>query len=137
MNLKSEEEGGLSQPPLSLDYKNGVYLILRGEPAYLTLSQASYLFFFLGPQLQHMEVPSLGVELEVQLPAYVTATAVPGPSCVFDLHHSSQQCRIINPLREARDQMHNNIMVSSRIRFHAPRWELLFFFFFFLTSVLS
>ena len=31
--------------------------------------------FFLGPHLQHMEVPRLGLELELQLPAYTTATA--------------------------------------------------------------
>ena len=30
-------------------------------------------FFFLQPHLQHMEVPGLGVELELQLPAYTTA----------------------------------------------------------------
>ena len=32
-------------------------------------------FFFLGPHLQHMEVSRLGVESELQLPAYTTATA--------------------------------------------------------------
>ena len=35
-------------------------------------------FFFLGSHLQHMEVPRLGVELELQLPAYATATATAG-----------------------------------------------------------
>ena len=34
-------------------------------------------FFFLGPHLQHKEVPRLGVESELQLPAYTTATATP------------------------------------------------------------
>ena len=43
--------------------------------------------FFLGLHLQHMEVPSLGVESE--LLAYTTATAMPDPSRVCDLHHSS------------------------------------------------
>ena len=52
----------------------------------------------------HMEVPRLGVELELQMPAYTTATATWDPSHVCDLHHSSQQCRILNPLSEARDQ---------------------------------
>ena len=32
-------------------------------------------FCFLGPHLRHMEVPRLGVQLELQLPAYTTATA--------------------------------------------------------------
>ena len=34
-------------------------------------------FFFLGPHLLHMEAPRLGVELELQLPAYATATVTP------------------------------------------------------------
>ena len=35
-----------------------------------------FLFFvFLGPHPQHIKVPRLGVELELQLPAHVTATA--------------------------------------------------------------
>ena len=32
-------------------------------------------FFFLWPHLQHMEVPRLGVDSKLQLPAYTTATA--------------------------------------------------------------
>ena len=59
-------------------------------------------FFFLGLHLQHMEVPRLGVELELQLPAYATATW--DLSCVCDPHHSLQQCWILNPVSEARDQ---------------------------------
>ena len=43
-------------------------------------SLPSFLFFcFLGPHSQHMEVPRLGVELELQLPAYTTATATLDP----------------------------------------------------------
>ena len=37
------------------------------------------LFCFLGPRLRHMEVSRLGVESELQLLAYTTATAMPGP----------------------------------------------------------
>jgi len=44
-----------------------------------------FYFGFLGPYLQHMEVPRLGVKLELQLPAYTTATATPDPSCICDL----------------------------------------------------
>ena len=36
-------------------------------------------FLFLGPHLQHMEVPRLGIELELQLPAYTTATTTRDP----------------------------------------------------------
>jgi len=51
-----------------------------------------------------MEVPRLGVETELQLPAYATATAKRDLSYVCNLHHSSRQSQIPNPLSEARDQ---------------------------------
>ena len=54
------------------------------------------LFWFLGPQVQHMEVPRLEVKSELQLLAYATATSKQDPSCVCNLHHSSQQCPILN-----------------------------------------
>ena len=57
--------------------------------------------FFLGPHLWHMEVPRVGVELELQLPALATATARRDLSHVCDLHHSSQQRRILNSLSRA------------------------------------
>ena len=50
-----------------------------------------------------MEVPKLGVELELQLPAYTTARAMQDPSQVCDLHHSSGQHQILSPMSEARD----------------------------------
>ena len=57
-----------------------------------------YLFFF-GFSEWHMEVPRLGTELELQLPACTTATAMSDPSLICDLHHSSWQCQILNPLK--------------------------------------
>ena len=51
-----------------------------------------------------MEVPRLGVESELQLPAYTAATATPDPSRICDLHPSSRQLQILNPLNEARDR---------------------------------
>ena len=65
-----------------------------------------------------MEVPRLGVESELQLSDYTTATATPDPSCVCDLHHSSRQRRILNPLSKVRDQT-PILMDTSRICF---RW---------------
>ena len=65
--------------------------------------------------LWHMEVPRLGVQSELQLPAYTRATATPDPSHVCDLYHSSWQCRILNPLSKGRDRT-CNLMVPSRIR---------------------
>ena len=50
-----------------------------------------------------MEVPRLGIESELQLPAYTTATAMQDPIPACDLHHSSQQHWTFNPLSEARD----------------------------------
>ena len=60
-----------------------------------------------------MEVLRLGVESKVQLPAYATATATQDPSHGCDLHHSSWQCWILNPLSEARDQTCNLRIGSS------------------------
>ena len=50
-----------------------------------------------------MEVPRLGVELDLQLLAY-EATAMPDLSCICDLHRSSRQCWILKLLSKARDQ---------------------------------
>ena len=50
-----------------------------------------------------MEVPRLGVKSELQLPIYTTAIAMPGQNYICDLHHSSLQSQLLNPLREAED----------------------------------
>ena len=71
--------------------------------------------FFLGPHSLHMDVSRLGVESELQLPAYATATATQDPSRICDLHHSSQQHQIFNPLSEARDRAYV-LMDASWIR---------------------
>ena len=76
-----------------------------------------FIFFcFLVPHLQHMEIPRLGVELELKLPAYTTATAIQGLSHVCNLHHRSQQCWIPDPLGKARDRAWV-LMDTSWIRF--------------------
>ena len=51
----------------------------------------------------HVEVPRLGVKSELWPLIYTTATAMPAPSSICDLHHSSWQCQVLNPLSEARD----------------------------------
>ena len=64
-----------------------------------------FVFFgFLGPYPWHMEVPRLGVKSE--LLAFTTATGTQDPSRFCNLHHSSWQRWILNPLNEARDQTH-------------------------------
>ena len=59
---------------------------------------------FLRPHPWHIEVPRLGVELELQLLVCTTATSKPGPSRIFNLYHSSQQHQILNLLSKTRDR---------------------------------
>ena len=59
-------------------------------------------FCFLGLHLQHMEVPWLGVESGLKVLVFATATQ--DLSRVFDLHQSSRQHQILNPLSSARDR---------------------------------
>ena len=55
-----------------------------------------YLFiFFLELQLWYMEVPRLGVKSELQLPVYTTATETLDLNLICNLHHSSQQHRML------------------------------------------
>ena len=72
------------------------------QPSMPQLQQCWFFCFvlFSGPYLQHVEVPRLRVESELQLLAY--ATAKWDLSRVFDLHNSWQHW-ILNPLNEARD----------------------------------
>ena len=70
-------------------------------------------FVFWGLHPQHMEFPMRGVQSELQLPAFTTATATQDLSRICDLHHSSWQRQILNPLSQARDRT-CNLMV--------PRW---------------
>ena len=58
-------------------------------------------FFFKGPHPQHMEVPRLRVELELQLLAYDSGIATPNTRSKPCLHHCSQQRQILNLLSEA------------------------------------
>ena len=85
-----------------------------------------YLICFLGPHAEHMELPRLGIELELQPLASTTATATRDLSHVWDLHHSSRQRRILNPRSEARDG--TRILTDpSCVRFHSrpgPQQEL-------------
>ena len=75
-----------------------------------------FCFLFLGPHPSHMEVPRLGVELELLLSAYATAAAMQDQSHICNLCHSSQQHWVTDPLSEARDQT-CILMDSSQICF--------------------
>ena len=63
-----------------------------------------------------MEVPRLGIQSELWPLAYARATAMPDPSHVCGLHHSSWQHQILNPLMETRDQ-NFILMDAGQIRF--------------------
>ena len=99
---------------------NPIYPVVRVHIAVrsLCLFHIWDFFFFclLGPHPQHVEIPRLGVQLELQLSAYTTAIATRDRSRVCDLRHSSGQCQILNPVSEARDQTHV-LMDTSRICF--------------------
>ena len=91
-------------------------------------------FVFAGPRQQHMEVPRLGVELELQLLACTTATATLDPSCICEPDHSSWQRNILNPLSEARDRT-RVLMDTSQVHWllshDGNSWLLYFSLFFF------
>ena len=78
--------------------------ILEGFMKLFFLAQIFFFFVFLGPHSRHMQIPRLGVNLE--LPAYTTVTTMQDPSLIFDLHHNSRQLPILNPLSKVRDQTH-------------------------------
>ena len=64
----------------------------------------SFFFFFQGCTYGIWKFPGPRVELELQLPAYDTATAMQDLRCICDLSFSLQQRQILSPLREARDR---------------------------------
>ena len=89
---------------------------------------SSFFFFFfflvfLGPHPWHTEVPRLGTESEPQRLAYATDTATPDFSHICDLHHSSQQCQILNPRNKARDESVSSWILVGCITTE-PRQEL-------------
>ena len=100
---------------------------IRSETVITTFSGISeFSFFFSFPSLPsnsctcwHMEVPRLGVESELQLSAYTTATATQDPSHIWDLHCSLWQCGILNLLCETRDGTHV-LMDTSWVQY---RWD--------------
>ena len=69
----SESSSALPRPHQSIDAPLGV--------------ASKVPFFFLQAYQRHMEVPRLGVDSELQ-PLACIATAMPDPSCIYDLCHS-------------------------------------------------
>ena len=73
-----------------------------------------------------MEVPRLRIESELLLLAYATATATAtlDMRCVCDLHPSSCQGLILNPLSKARDQTHVLVDTSRVLNLLSHNGEL-------------
>ena len=66
---------GLPVFPLLTESNNKPFLLLICNLFASWVSLGLFVFCCLGPHLQYMEVPRLGVKAELQLPAYTTATA--------------------------------------------------------------
>ena len=60
--------------------------------------------FLLGPHLWPMAVARLGVDLELSLPGYAPARAMPGPSYIANPSPGSWHCWILKALSEAGDR---------------------------------
>ena len=86
------------------DPQPGNFHMLQVQPK--KLYEIQIFFVFWGPHSWHMGVPRQGIKSGLYRPAYTTAKAKWDPSHVCDLHHSSQQCRILNPRSQTRDLTH-------------------------------
>ena len=75
---------------------------LKGRRSYLFFVSLMIVAVVFKAEPEAYRIPQARVTLELQMPAYTTATAMPGPSHICDLHNS-WQCWILNPLSKARD----------------------------------
>ena len=92
----------------------------------MNLFLSIFCFCFIAPHVWHVEVPSLFLFLFIfclfLLFLWAATTAYGGSQArgrigavTTVLHHSSQQCWILNPLSKARDRTHN-LMDTSGVR---------------------
>ena len=102
INIPSSE----MRPPLIFwnQFRGQVGICQRLHPLKGFKYMQLYFSFLLRLHLRHMEGSRLGVELELQLLAYTTATAMPDLSCICELHHRSWHQGILNPLSEVRNR---------------------------------
>ena len=78
------------------------------------------LFCFLGLHPQHMDVPRLGVELQLKLPSYATATAMP------DLSHVRAEGNARSPTHWVRPGIKpTSSWILVEFVSASPQWELL------------
>ena len=113
----------LARPVLEVQGHTGQHLDCGGggvviplPPSCLFIYLFLYLFLLFRAALVAYGGSQLGFQLELQLPAKATTTAMPDPSCICNLHPSSRQPQILNSLSKARDRT-CNLMVPSRIHF--------------------
>ena len=89
------------------------FVFFRPAPAAYGGSQARGRIRTVAASLSHSQS---NARSNPYLPPIPQLTATPDPSCVYNLHHSSQQRWILNPPREAMDRT-RNLTVPSRICF--------------------
>ena len=95
----------------------------------------SFFFSFLGPRLQHMKVPRLGVKSELQQLANTTATATWDLSHICNLHHNSQSTgSLTHWVRPGIKPKSSWILVW--FVFAALQWELQVLFFIIIKNIL-
>ena len=80
-----------------------------------------------------MEVPRLGVKSELQLVAYATAIAMPDPSHICNLHHSSWQRRLLNPPSKAGIEPASSWILVGFVTTEPQRELLLIIYIFYLS----
>ena len=86
------------------NWYKGLRNLLEPKVPISPFSFFSFLSLFLGLHLWHMQLPRLGADSDLQLPAYTTGIAMLDLSCICKLCCSLWQRWILNPLSEARDQ---------------------------------
>ena len=102
--LRSQDPSHLSSPTHPSHFPVACFKACEGSFCLVGCSFVCLFVCFLGPHLQHVKVPRPEVKSEPQPLVYTTATAIPDPSHMCNLHHSSRQRQILNPRIKARDQ---------------------------------
>lgn len=95
------------RPPVDLESFFVVVVVLLILIIFFSFFGLQVLFlkcFLLGPHLWPMAVARLGVDLELSLPGYAPARAMPGPSYIANPSPGSWHCWILKPPREAGDR---------------------------------
>ena len=99
------------------------YQTIETKHSRMAYKEAFFFFFlsffvFLGPYLRHMEVPKLGVKLELQLPAYATTTATPDLHTAASSTYTTAHCNARSLTHWAVQGSNCILMDISQIHFH-------------------